>query len=137
VGRSHQRGRVAGGADVARVSCLRYHARAAQDVADRGAPGHRPARLTCLQDRPPCRGAPRRVSTAPFDEGVDDVLRRLRGAGAWFARAILQTRWTGCELVLEPRVARLTTDAVPCAPRCERQCSSQVIGEALGLLVPG
>jgi hypothetical protein len=38
---------------------------------------------------------------------------------------------------LDPLVARLTTAAVPCAPRSDRPRPSQVIGDALGLLVHG
>jgi hypothetical protein len=59
------------------------------------------------------------------------------GAGARFARALLQPRWTGFEIALDPLIARLTTDAVQFASLCYRQCSSQIIGDELGLLVHG
>jgi hypothetical protein len=59
------------------------------------------------------------------------------GAGARLARAILQPQWTGGEIALEPRIARLTTDAGQGASRSDRQGFPQVIGDEWGLLVPG
>ena len=59
VGRGHDRGRLAGVADVSRVSLLRAQAMAAPNVTDRGAPGKRPTRMTCMQDRQLLLSAPR------------------------------------------------------------------------------
>ena len=56
-------------------------------------------------------------------------------AGAWGARTLLQTGWTGGESALKPRVARLTTDAVPRASRRARPRPSQVVSQALDVLV--
>jgi hypothetical protein len=64
---------------------------AASAIADRGAPGPRPARMTFLQERQPLLGGPQRVPTAHREDGLDDGLRCLMGAGAWVARALLQT----------------------------------------------
>lgn len=119
------------------VSSLGPPARAAEDRADHGARGSWPTRLTSLEPCEPLLGAPRRGMLAQLDAGLDDRRRRLRGAGARWARALLQSWRTGWERAVEPRVARLPTDAVQCAPLGDRQRPSQVIGEAWGLLVQG
>jgi hypothetical protein len=127
VGRRDPRGRLARRAEGAPVTVLRDQAVAAPEIADWGAPRPRPARMTWVQARQRWLGAPCRVPTTPRHEGRNAVLRRLIRAGAWGARTILQTWWTGGEIALHPRVARLTTDAVQRAHLSERQRSSPVV----------
>ena len=137
VGSQDQAGGLPRMATVATGSSLGHHARTAEDITNRGARGSRPAGMAFLEHCQPCLGAPRRVMLAPFDEGLDDVLGGLMGAGERVTRAILQTWWTGYARAVDPLVRRRTTDAVPCAHRSDRQRPSQVIGEEWGLLVPG
>lgn len=113
------------------------HAVALHDVADGGAAGQIPSRMTLVDDCEELLAAPRGMAATGFEEGLNNlglgfIRRMLRSSGTFF-----ETRWTEPKIAVDPFIGGLARDPVELAEFGDGQGLSQEIGDELGSLVHG